>query len=66
MSGKKGRTECRIAEGEEDPLCHDPIDEIAQQLDGVTDPEVFRKYTLWLAARAPDAALNVSFPLACH
>jgi hypothetical protein len=45
---------------EGDPLCADPVDEVAQQLDGVKDAELFVKYILWLAQRAPDKALSVS------
>ena len=52
----------RIAESEEgDPLCEDPVDEVAQQLDGVTDPAVLRQYALWLIGRQPEKGLQVSF-----
>lgn len=43
-----------------DPLCSDPVDEIAQQLETVSDPDLFRQYTLWLVGRDPNAGLSVS------
>jgi hypothetical protein len=36
------------------------VDEVAQQLDGVTDPELFRKFTLWLVTKSPEKGLSVS------
>ena len=51
----------RIAESAEgDPLCEDPVDEVAQQLDGVTDPALLRHYALWLIGRQPEKGLQVS------
>jgi len=53
----------RIAESpKSDPLCEDPVDEIAQQLDNVKDPELFLTYILWLAGRDVDKAMTVSIP----
>ena len=52
-----------IAEGgQNDPLCEDPVDEMAQQLDGVKDPDLFLKFTLWLTQRVPEKGLSVSLP----
>ncbi|ORY34108.1 hypothetical protein BCR39DRAFT_518520 [Naematelia encephala] len=49
-----------IAESPEgDALCDDPVDEIAQQLETVTDPGLFRRYTLWLVERDADKALAI-------
>lgn len=50
----------RIAESETgDPLCDDPVEEVAQQLDGMQDPELFKKYILWLVKRSPDRGLSI-------
>ena len=49
-----------IAEsGTGDPLCEDPIDEIAQQLESVKDPELFKTHILKLAKRDADKAMRV-------
>jgi hypothetical protein len=51
----------RIADSERpDPLCPDPIGELAQTLGEISDPETVLKYVLWLAPRDADKALTVS------
>lgn len=51
----------RIAESERpDPLCPDPIGELAQTLGEISDPDILLKYILWLAPRDADKALLVS------
>ena len=44
-----------------DPLCEDPVDEVAQQLESVTDPVLFRQYALWLVSKDADKGLAVSW-----
>lgn len=53
----------RVAEDSPDPLCPDPIDEIASELQHVKDPGLLRKYALWLVERDIDRGLSVSFTL---
>jgi len=49
-----------IAESERpDPLCPDPIGELAQTLGEIKDPEILLRYVLWLAPRDADKALSV-------
>jgi len=36
------------------------VDEVAQQLDGIEDPELFKKYALWLVKRSSEKGLSVS------
>jgi hypothetical protein len=43
-----------------DPLCPDPIGELAQTLGEISDPDVLLKYVLWLAPRDADKALLVN------
>jgi hypothetical protein len=43
-----------------DPLCSDPVEELASELESVKDAAVLRKYVLWLVARNPDRGLSVS------
>ncbi|WVQ83199.1 hypothetical protein IAT38_005338 [Cryptococcus sp. DSM 104549] len=51
-----------ISEGDEpDPFCDDPVDELAQQLETVKDPELFTKYILWLVGKSPTKGLNILF-----
>jgi hypothetical protein len=51
----------RIAESERpDPLCPDPVGELAQTLAEINDPDILLKYILWLAPRDADKALSVS------
>ncbi|KAK8864291.1 hypothetical protein IAR55_001537 [Kwoniella newhampshirensis] len=42
-----------------DPLCEDPVYELAQQLDSVKDPETFTKYILWLIGKSPSKGLEI-------
>jgi hypothetical protein len=42
-----------------DPLCPDPVEEVAHQLENVKDSELFRKYTLWLIAKDEERGLAV-------
>jgi hypothetical protein len=49
-----------IAESDRpDPLCPDPIGELAQTLGEINDPDILLKYALWLAPRDADKALSV-------
>ncbi|EIW70778.1 hypothetical protein TREMEDRAFT_68217 [Tremella mesenterica DSM 1558] len=49
-----------IAESQHgDPLCDDPIEEIYQMIEGVTDPVIWRKYVLWLVARDAHKGLSL-------
>ncbi|KAK4683924.1 hypothetical protein P7C73_g6284, partial [Tremellales sp. Uapishka_1] len=42
-----------------DPLCPDPIDEMAQQLESVDQEDLFKRYTLWLISRDLDKGLKL-------
>lgn len=54
----------RIAESEKpDPLCPDPVGELAQTLGEIDDPDIILKYILWLAPRDVDKALSVRLSL---
>lgn len=43
-----------------DPLCPDPVEEIARELENVKDAGLLRKYALWLVERDLDRGLSVS------
>ncbi|KAL7421749.1 hypothetical protein Q5752_003520 [Cryptotrichosporon argae] len=51
-----------IAENAEpDPLCADPVAELAIELEAVTDPALLKPYALWLARRDPERALSILY-----
>ncbi|WVW83780.1 hypothetical protein I302_105801 [Kwoniella bestiolae CBS 10118] len=42
-----------------DPICEDPVEELAQQLESIKDPEVFLEYALWLVKKKPSRGLSI-------
>lgn len=52
----------RVAEDMPDPLCPNPVEEIAKEMEYVKDSDLFRKYALWIVARDVDRGLSVSCP----
>ncbi|OCF40481.1 hypothetical protein I317_05719 [Kwoniella heveanensis CBS 569] len=46
--------------GINDPICEDPVEELAQQLESVKDPQLFLKYALWVVEKRPTRGLSVS------
>lgn len=53
-------TSARIAESPDpDPLCPDPVGELAMQLESVTDPALFIQYALWLVGKDEEKGLTV-------
>ncbi|WWC70320.1 uncharacterized protein I206_104270 [Kwoniella pini CBS 10737] len=42
-----------------DPICEDPIEELAQQLESVKEPEMFLNYALWLVKKNPSRGLSI-------
>nr|XP_018263192.1 uncharacterized protein I303_04685 [Kwoniella dejecticola CBS 10117]OBR85350.1 hypothetical protein I303_04685 [Kwoniella dejecticola CBS 10117] len=49
-----------IADSEEsDPICEDPVEELAQQLESVKEPELFLDYALWLVKKKPSRGLSI-------
>ncbi|WVQ99304.1 hypothetical protein IAU59_006436 [Kwoniella sp. CBS 9459] len=45
--------------GASDPICEDPVEELAQQLESVKDPQLFLKYALWLVEKRPTRGLSI-------
>ncbi|WWC89446.1 uncharacterized protein L201_004370 [Kwoniella dendrophila CBS 6074] len=42
-----------------DPICEDPVEELAQQLESVKDPVLFLNYALWLVKKKPSRGLLI-------
>lgn len=42
-----------------DPLCPEPVNEFASQLESVKDPDLFRRSLLWLAGKDIDRAMDI-------
>ncbi|OCF74776.1 hypothetical protein I204_05158 [Kwoniella mangroviensis CBS 8886] len=42
-----------------DPICEDPVEELAQQLESVKDPQMFLEYALWLVNKNPSRGLSI-------
>ncbi|WVF71576.1 hypothetical protein IAT40_006384 [Kwoniella sp. CBS 6097] len=45
--------------GSMDPICEDPVEELAQQLENVKDPHLFLKYALWMVEKRPKRGLSI-------
>lgn len=46
--------------GSQDPMCKDPVQELAIALINVQDVDTWADHVLWLAAKRPEKALDVS------
>ncbi|WRT66239.1 uncharacterized protein IL334_003192 [Kwoniella shivajii] len=42
-----------------DPICEDPVEELAQQLESIKEPELFLNYALWLIKKKPSRGLSI-------
>ncbi|WVR07166.1 hypothetical protein IAU60_004207 [Kwoniella sp. DSM 27419] len=51
---------------EPDPICDDPVEELAQQLESVKESELFLSYALWLVQQRPSRGLQGQLLLAQH
>lgn len=61
LSGQKLNLLSRLVEsGNQDPMCKDPVREMAIALINVQDVDIWADHVLWLAAKRPEKALEVS------
>lgn len=49
-----------VESGNQDPMCKDPVREMAIALINVQDVDIWADHVLWLAAKRPEKALEVS------
>lgn len=52
-----------VESGNQDPMCKDPVQEVAMALMNVQDVDTWTDHVLWLIAKRPEKALDVSAPL---
>lgn len=60
---KLNRLSRLVESGDQDPMCKDPVQEVALALTNVQDVDTWTDHVLWLTAKRPEKALDVSAPL---